>query len=72
MLNAVELVVSCTRFLILDRFYCEDIYVYLQVMFWMLAYWLKKMQDLKEKKCRIIKKKIEAFTSEDSFGRCED
>jgi hypothetical protein len=38
----------------------------------MLAYWLKKMQDLKEKKCRIIKKKIEAFTSEDSFGRCED
>jgi hypothetical protein len=32
------------------------IYVYLQVMFWMLAYWLNKMQDLKEKKCRIIKK----------------
>jgi hypothetical protein len=26
----------------------------------MLAYWLNKMQDLKEKKCRIIKKKLKS------------
>jgi hypothetical protein len=34
-------------FLIFDGVYCEVRYVYWQVMFWMLAYGLKKMQDLK-------------------------
>jgi hypothetical protein len=70
MLNAVELVVSCTRFLILDRFYCEVIYV-LDASILVK----KKEQDLKEKKkSRIIKKntKCEAFTSGNNFVRCEE
>jgi hypothetical protein len=37
-------------FLIFDGVYCEVRYVYLQVMFGMLAYGLKKMQDFFLKK----------------------
>jgi hypothetical protein len=66
----VEFVASCFRFLILDGVYCEIIYVYLQVMFWILA--VKKNAGLEKKMQDYKKKYIELFTSEDRFGRCEE